>query len=509
VTAAEGSTPLRRLTPREYNNTVRDLLGLGASAAPVLDETGTTNAGFDNIGTGFSVSEQLVGQLLDVAEQLAARTDPLKLSPCNTQTTGEPACARLFIADMGRRALRRPLEPAEATEYAALYDQTRTADDHPTSLRAVLTRLLIAPEFLYHVERGEPAAAGTTGNSSPRVTPFELAARISYLAWETMPDDALLAAAAVGSLTGSEVGAQMKRLLADPRARETAWHFHRQWLGLDNLAGAHKNKDLYPGFDDARGDLLESLHRFLDEVVWTGGDVKTLLTAPFIYATGKMAPLYGLSVTGTDFVRVDLDPRQRAGLLTQPGLLAMLGKADQSAPILRGVFVRERLLCAPLPPPPPGASTIPPNTPAARTTREFYANLTAPSPCNACHDQINPIGFGFEHYDAIGRWRDQDGITPVDATGQLTVSDAAGAFDGAVELAGRLAESRDVEACLARQWFRFGFGRFELAGDLPFIDQIAARLRTAGGRLTALPEALVDLEPFQRLHYTTQTGSAP
>jgi hypothetical protein len=509
ATPAQGTTLLRRLTPGEYNNTVRDLLGLGAGAAPVLVETETTNAGFDNVGTGFSVSEQLVGQLLDVAEQLAARADPLKLSPCDAKTLGEPACARQLTADLGRRALRRPLTPDEASEYAALYAATRAAgDDHATSLRAVLTRLLIAPEFLHHVEVGLPPAAGESA-LSPRLTPFELAARLSYLAWETMPDDALLADAAAGTLTGPEVGTQMKRLLADPRAREATWHFHRQWLGLDALPSIHKSTDLYAGFDGVRGDLLESVHRFLDEVTWTGDNVHALLTAPFVFASAKMAPFYGLTVTGTDFVRLELDPTQRAGLLTQPGLLALLGKADQSAPILRGVFVRQRLLCAPLPPPPPGASTIPPGTPAARTTRELYANLTAPSPCNSCHDQINPIGFGFEHYDAIGKWRDQDGMVPIDAMGNLSVSDVAGPFDGAVELATRLAGSHDVEACLARQWFRFGFGRFEIAGDEPMIDEVATRLRAAGGRLTALPEAIAELDAFARLHYTTQSGNAP
>src|SRR5450432_3565912 len=251
-TVAEGATPLRRLTPREYNNTVRDLLGLGSGAPPVLDETDTTNA-------GFSVSEQLVGQLLDAAEQLAARVDPLKLSPCDSKTLGEPACARQFTSDFGRRALRRPLTPDEASEYAALSADARTAgDDHPTGLRAVLTRLLIAPELLHHVEVGQAPGASPL---SPPLTQFELAARLSYLAWETTPDDTLLADAAAGTLTGAEVGTQMQRLLADPRARDAAWHFHRQWLGLDALPSVHKSTDLYPDFDAARGDLLESVHR--------------------------------------------------------------------------------------------------------------------------------------------------------------------------------------------------------------------------------------------------------
>jgi hypothetical protein len=503
--APQGSTPLRRLTPREYNNTVRDLLQLGATAAPVLDETSTSDAGFDNLGTGFSVSEQLLAQLLDAAEKLAARADPLKLSACDAKTTGEPACAQKLIADFGRRALRRPLEAAEVGEYTALYDAARTAgDDYATGLRAIITRMLMSPELLHHVERGVAAAAPT---ESPRLTQYELAARLSYLAWETMPDDTLLAAAAGGTLAGPEVAAQMKRLLADARAKEMVWHFHRQWLRLDDLLGVTKNKERYPSFEATRSDLRESMRRFLDDVVWAGGDVKKLLTSPTYFASPKMAPFYGLTVPGTDFVRIDADPAQRAGLLTQPALLAMLGKADASAPILRGVFVRERLLCSPLPPPPPGASTIPPGTPMAKTTRELYANLTAGSPCNACHDQINPIGFGFEHYDAIGKWRDVDGTTPVDATGNLSVSDVAGPFDGAVALAGKLAGSRDIEACLSRQWFRFGFGRFVMPGDGPLIDQVAARRRADGGRLTALPEAVAGLEAFGRLHYRTQGGT--
>jgi hypothetical protein len=497
---APGWSALRRLTAREYNNTVRDLLG--NTSAPNDQTTAIAAGNFETSADTFSISSPLVEQLLTIAEGLARAADPARLAPCDAGTT-EAACARLFVQRMGRRTLRRPLETAEVDDYVALYTRARADNDQPTTLRALLTRMLISPEFLYHVERGEAAPAD---GSSPLVTPYELASRLSYLLWQTMPDEALFAAADSGALRARpQVLAQAQRLLGDPRARDTMWRFHEQWLQLAQLATTLKDAVKFKGFNTEKADLAEGMHRFVDDVAWrAAGDLGALLTSSYTFANARLAPLYGYAVTDAAFTRVDLDARQAAGVLGQPALMAALAKPDKSAPILRGVFVRERILCAPLPPPPANAGTIPADAPPAKTTREFFANLTKDPACAACHGQINPIGYGLENFDAIGKWRDSENGVPIDASGELTVSDMAGKFVGPVELAQKLARSRDVATCYARQWFRFGFSRFDADGDAPFVKDIADRFGAAGNKLATMPALLTQAEPFYRLHYTTR-----
>jgi len=194
-------------------------------------------------------------------------------------------------------------------------------------------------------------------------------------------------------------------------------------------------------------------------------------------------------------------PEGRAGILSQAAFLSIAGKANRSAPILRGVFVRERLLCATLPPPPPNAGTIPPELPSPTTTRDFFTDLTAPEQCQSCHSLINPVGFGFESFDGIGRWRDEENGYAVDASGVLTAGDVEGPFAGPVELAQRLAKSEDVQRCLATQWFRFRFGRLGVADDAPILDALGAQFVASGGKLRALAGALAHSEALYQAHF--------
>jgi hypothetical protein len=498
--ATPGVTKLRRLTSTEYANTVRDLLGVTkVSTSTLANDTGTE---FDNSGDLFSISAPRVEEYLALAEQLAGQVDTQKLSACDAMAKGEAACVDAFVRAFGARALRRAPEDAEVASYAALFTTTRVDNDYETSLQTVLIRMLVSPSFLYHVELGEaPPPDGTP----PKVTPYELASRLSYLFWETAPDDALLSAAAAGSLvTPDDVAAQVSRLQADARAHDTMRHFHEQWLKVDALAGQTKDATLFPGFASAQADLVVALDRFLDDVVWQGGgDVRALFTASYAYANANVASLYGWSASGPDFVRIELDPARSAGVLTQPALMATLSHADKSAPILRGVFVMDRVLCAPPEPPPPGAGAIPPNAPPADTTREFFANLTAPPACQGCHGVINPIGWGFENFDAVGAWRTAENGVPVDPSGHLGVGDSQGDFKGASELAKKLAVSGTARACMVKQWFRFGFGRTEVAGDAPVLDDVLRRFDAAGDKILALPQVLTQTETFYRLHYST------
>jgi hypothetical protein len=500
-TVAAGITPIRRLTKSEYLNTVRDLFGstFDVDASIPSEEY---RGGFDNGGQRFSVSEMIVRQYMTVATTLSQKVDLAKTAPCDAVKTGETACANALATKLGAKAYRRPLDAAEVSDLVGLYTTMRAAKaTHEEAERAMIARMLIAPQFLYHVEVG---AAPPGDGTSAKVTPYELAARLSYLFWESMPDDELMKAAADGKLDARPgVLAQADRLLADPRARPVIWHMNEQWLELNRFSSAGKDANVYPGFDAAKTDVYEGTKRFVEDAFWNGkGDLGTLLTGSFTYANASVASLYGFNAAGSDFTRVELDPKQSAGILTQPAFLATLGKADKSAPILRAVFIRDRLMCAPLPPPPPGASDTKTDA-KPKTTREYFTIVTSPPSCMGCHSVINPIGFGLENFDGIGKWRTTENGAPIDASGQIDLGEGARAFVGASELGAALRESPKVQDCVTRQWFRFAYGHEETDGEIAgVVKDVAARFRTEGLVLRALPRSLVDAEPFYRVHYS-------
>jgi hypothetical protein len=253
-------------------------------------------------------------------------------------------------------------------------------------------------------------------------------------------------------------------MLADPRARDAVARFHEQWLRFEKFVGLDKDRTLYPQWTDDTGSALRSLTaQYVDDVFWNGGNLNAFLTDAHGFVTDATAWVYGVPAPGsTTGVRVPLDPAQRSGVLTQPGLLAAFGHQTVSAPILRGVFVRERLLCLDNGTPPPGTPTAtPPPTIAAKTTRERIAQQhAAQAQCTSCHLGIDGIGFGFEHYDATGAWRTTENGEPIDATGEVMGADDAtnGKFDGAIELGKKLAGSRQVQTCVASEWTRYALG---------------------------------------------------
>lgn len=503
--SAQGATVLRRLSAAQYRHAVRDVLGLELAQAPGQVET---VAGFDNGSESFTISDSIVEQYLAVASELAEASDPQQLSGCDEVAAGEIECLEQLLDGLGRRVFRRPLQDQERSDYLDLFTEIRAEDDYATAVRTLVTRLLISPHFLYHVELG---AGPSEDGGSPRLGAYELAARLSFLLWDTTPDDALLDAAAHGELDDQEgVSAHVDRLLADPRARAAAWRFYRQWLKLPALDSLYKAEATYAGVEQIRDDLEQETRLFVDDLVFDAdGELGDLLTAPHTFANDVLGELYGLELSGPELRRVELDPAQRSGLLTQPAILATLAKSDKSAPILRGVFVRERLLCAPLPPPPPGEATIPPDAAEAPTTREFFANLTAAAECQGCHAQINPLGFTFEHYDAMGRWRDEENGVPIDASGRADVGDVTGPVDDAIELVADLGASDMVAECFTRHWFRWGYGRYEVEADRDIVLELAAAFDDQERRLLALPR-LVALSPaFSRLHFrlTPEEGS--
>jgi hypothetical protein len=454
-----GEFPLRRLTRAEYVNTVRELFGtLPALPAFTPEEQAL---GFDNNAEALTISQLLLEQYQDAAERISVSVTatPDTLTACVSATTGERACAKKFIETFGPRAYRRPLLATEVTDLMTFYDARRSTYDYRTSLQLVIQTMLLSPKFLYRVE-----LSGAGGTGVVALTPYELATRLSYLLWGSMPDAALFQAAKDGRLTTKEdVAAQARRMLKDAKAKPMVAHFHEQWLMLQGLPDIQKNTTIFPAFTDTLPEAMrQETKRFVEEVLFVGdGKLTTLLTANWSMLNPELASLYGAAGPASGYAKVALDGSQRSGLLTQASVLATQAKINQTAPVLRGKFVREQLLCNILPPPPPDVDTTVPEPTPDMTTRERFKAHSASPACSGCHSLMDPIGFGMENYDGIGRFRTMDGTLPVDASGQVNGSDIAGGFNGLVELGTKLAQSAQVRSCVEAQWFRFAFGRAE------------------------------------------------
>jgi hypothetical protein len=494
-----GVSPLRRLTRSQYDNTVRDLLGVTGSPSAALTPDEKAGAFFSN-GTA-PVSELVVEQYMRVAEEIAetAMADVDTLVPCPAGTD-EAACGQQFVDDFGMRAFRRPLTEDERVVLVGLFEQGREAAGLAGGLQMVVQTALQSPQFLYHVELGMPQPGGT--QDIVALGEYELASKLSYFLWDSMPDDALLDAAAAGELAEPDaLRAQAERMLADDRASDAIASFHGQWLHLDELAGLEKNPEVYPEIDTAmREAMANETTRFADWVIrHDDARLQTLLTASYSFVEGPLADLYGLAPGDVDpTMPVELDPTQRAGLLTHAGVLAMHAHADQSSPIRRGKLVRETILCTPLSPPPPEVDVVPPPVDPNATTRERFDQHRTDPACAGCHMLIDPLGFGFEHYDGIGRWRDTEAGKPVDASGEiLSTDDIDGEFDGAVELAERLASSEQVRTCLAEQWFAFGFGRAPGDDDACSFDTMYEAFEGSDHDIRALLLSMVTTDSFR------------
>ena len=504
-----GAAPLRRLTHAEYELTLRDLCGEDqhpASSFPPEEES----LGFTNQATSQVVTQLLAEHYMKAAEKIAERAVARlpELLPCDA-ADGE-ACGEAFIRTFGRRAWRRPLALDEIARLVELFAWGAAEDGFARGIELTLRALLTSSNFLYRVELGMP---DPTAPGSVRLSPHEVAVRLSYLLWSSMPDAELDLAADEGRLTTpEEVGAQARRMLTDWRARDAVGLFAAQWLGLGKVSTLDKDQETYPDFHPGLRPLwrAETL-AFVDHVVFFGeGNLEALLGAPYSMMNAELAAFYGVTgPSGADFVPVDLDPARRGGILTHASLLATYAKPNQSSPVHRGKFVRERLLCQVLPPPPNDVAIMPPVVEPGLSTKQRFSQHSDDPACSGCHDLMDPIGFGFEHYDAIGLWRDVDQGVTVESTGEVVAAgDAQGSFDGAVELGQMLADSEEVRRCLTTQWFRWGYGRAESPADDCAVEGADEAFRVSGNDITELLVALTQTDAF--LYRTAiEPGGAP
>jgi hypothetical protein len=354
---------------------------------------------------------------------------------------------------------------------------------------------LASPQFLYLVEIGTP----TPAPGLYALDDFELASRLSFLAWGAPPDDALLSLAAERRLSAPGVLAgEAERLFSDPRAQEQVRRFYEEWLELEAVATLTRPASDFPDFSPAlRSSMLEETRLFLDASIWQdGATFASVLNARESFVDANLAPLYRVEAPPS-FARTALPPERR-GLLTHASLLAARSQANQSSPVQRGVFVLRRILCAELPSVPPGLMVTPPavETATPTTTRERWAAHSNEPTCRTCHASIDPVGFAFEGFDPIGRHRTDEQGMPIDTRGGVPLLDIEdGSLADAAELAEAIAARPETARCLARQWLRFGLGRLERDDDRESVDAMASIEEERGMR--AMLIALVDTDTFR------------
>jgi hypothetical protein len=490
--------PLRRLTPAQYAASVADLFPGVALPEVALPEDPEVD-GFDNNGAAQEPSPLAVAAWQEAAIQVAEAVvvDGSALG-CEADGGADPAaCGHRFIDTTATRAFRRPLDDAHASTLRGFFDALLAEEGFAVATTLTLEAILQSPEFLYLPEVG-----GVPVDGRALLDGYEVGARLALFVWGSVPDDALLAAAATGRLeTADGVEAEARRMLADPRAAAGIGDFHRLWLNLDDIENVAPEESVYLAWRNSTpASMREEIDRMVLRVVLEDqGTLADLLTTRTTEADDDLALLYDLNTGSNGWVEVELDAAERAGVLTTPGWLAATSHAVNPSPVKRGVFVLTRLLCQPVESPPASADTTPPEEDTGAepaTNRERYGAHVADPTCAGCHTALDGIGFGFEGYDAVGAWRETDNGLPVDVSGELVGTDVDGPFLGAPELMERLATSDQVHRCVADHWLRFALGRTPGELDTCEVERLGGDF-AADGRIEELLVAVVRSELFR------------
>ncbi len=450
---------LRLLTNREYANTINDLLNISTGTTIAASfEPDTTVKGFDNNAEASKINNGRMDAYWNAAKQVAETVSMNNLMTCNTSTSRDQ-CANTFVPAFGKKAFRRPLIAAEQTSYSNLF---RLGSTNEAGARLVIQSMLSSPNFLY---RGE---IGSVVSGVSNLTPYETANLLSYTFTGSMPDATLLTEADNNRLnTPAQLRTQAERLLATTKAAAQFSHFGMQWLHVDDVANLQRDKTLYPQFTQAIGTAMKTeLETFLNELFLKPGyKMADVFNPGFTFVNSTLAGYYGISgVSGTNFQRVNTNS-QRGGVLAMGAVTATLASVTGSHPIHRGLLVRRNLLCQDFAPPPPNVGEVEPLNPN-KPTRERFAAHTNNANCQSCHQYIDDIGFGFENYDAVGRFRTTEGNSiAINASGTIsglavmTESDSY-SFTDLRGLSTVLATAgvEPTSKCLTKQYHRFATG---------------------------------------------------
>jgi len=519
-----GVSPLIKLSTIQYRNTVRDLLGasglsdVATDVAPMLaaipdDSTVAfrgldTRVSTDHIQCYFNVATAVA----DGATKTSQRLTALAGSCAGTSPLAQ-SCLDAFLASFGKRAFRRPLASDELAEMKDVAMGTSPAPANATeAIRNVVVMLLMSPRFVNHLELAGTAVAGSSDLLA--LDPYEIASRLSYTFWQTLPDDALLAAAADGSLaTDAGFSTQLDRVFADPRTHDTVWQFWNEWMKFDSFTGFSSDRPAFMTFaagenvgvagHDHWGDMVTEIHDLTDLYTWTqSGSLDDLLTSDqSVTKSADLAHLYGVSAWSGSGSYPRFTDGSRSGILQRAALLA--DNLETTNPFHRGALIRRSILCDNLPRPDPNSlpagSLDPPPQNTAMTTRQRYeAKVAGNDQCSVCHNSFSNLGYVMEAYDALGRFRTMEKVydeqtgallatLPLDTTGvpQVVVGDMR-SVSGPAEMNQRIVESGKVEACLSANYFRYALRRDPTANsaDACAYDSMRSGL-VSGGALAA------------------------
>jgi hypothetical protein len=512
-----GWVTTHRLTRTEYNRTIHDLLGVGGEPAEVFPPDSAGGAGaFDNQSDTLYVSPLLMERLLDVSLMVVEKAKPERLGWVQpekdkkgqvTPATSRKAAEATLTAFLPR-AWRRPVPRAEVLNLLKVYDRAVKKNNvtHDDALRLTCAAALTSPNFLFRLETFK------AGNTPYALGPYDLANRLSYFLWSTMPDAALFQAAEDGSLATPEgLTAQVTRMLADPKAEILPRQFMGQWLGTDELAGGlGPDPKHFKGYSTTlRTAMMAEPAVFLTQLLKHNGSLTDLIAADYVYVNRELAEHYGLSGVRDDgFTRVAVTDGKRGGLITMAGVLAITSRPSRTSPVIRGKWILQELLSYPPPPPPPNVPALPEaedGKPNVGTLRQRLERHRTDPACNGCHQRIDPLGFGLENYDAIGRWRSRgDHGEQLDTVGTMPTGET---FDGPAALKQLLKTRQErIMQTVVERMLTYALGRPIARYDRATVRQIVARLAADQYRAQSLIREVVLSLPFR---FTRNPAEAP
>jgi hypothetical protein len=493
---------IHRLNNAEYDNTVHDLLGVTSSPGTSFIEDEKLY-GFDDIASAFGMTDAQYEQYFDAADSLveeAFSSDNLRgrIVSCQPSSATDTTCARKLISAFGLRAWRRPLETAEVDRLVTLAtDAIASGEDFTGSIKQVVKAMLSSVPFLYRVE--SDANPGST--DAHLVGAYEMASRLSYLFWSTMPDSELLDTAAKnGLLDPTVLSTEVDRMLSDGRASRFVESFAGQWLGLRDLASHQVDATVFPGWNDGlRNSMVQEGLSYFQEFL-DGRSMRDFFTADVNFVDGPLARLYGMSGGGTTQSRVTDTTDARRGFIGLASFLTMTSYSYRTAPTLRGKWVLENLLCQDIPPPPPNvpkldsATADPASLQSENVRQRLEAHRVDPT-CASCHKILDPIGLGLENFDAIGEYRTKyaNGDS-IDASGTLPDGTS---FVGLTELSDALSKDVRLLDCVTEKMMTYALSREVVASDAGYKRKIQADWTSDGLRLASLLKRIVLSDPFR------------
>lgn len=502
-----GRVTVRRLNRQEYNNTMRDLVGVDLRPADEFPED-DTGYGFDTIGDVLSISPLLMEKYITAAEKVLDKAIALSVKGAKAAPLLEshkriffrswtPAnkteAAREIINAFAKRAFRRPTTVQETERYLRLVAMVEEQNEpFEKGIKLALQAILVSPHFLFRWELdGEPG----NSNATRSLNEHELASRLSFFLWSSMPDDRLFDLAGKGQLRRN-LESEVRRMLKDPKANAFVANFAGQWLQLRNLRTIAPDPTAFPLFTDKlREDMRRETELFFAHIMRGDRSVLEFIKADYTFVNERLAKLYGFSgVKGEQFEKISLAGTPRGGLLTQASVLTLTSNPTRTSPVKRGKYVLENILGTPPPPPPPNVPELNEEKALTGNMRQQMEQHRANPTCASCHSRMDPIGFGFENFNGIGVWRDKDGGQPINAADELPGGQQ---FKGPSALTNLLlARKSDFAQCLSEKMLTYATGRGLEFYDKRTVDAIALQLEKDNYRFSSLIVAVVKSLPF-------------